>query len=311
MAYVLDLLLGDPPDWPHPIRWIGIWISRLEKMFYKDRENPTFQRLIGCAFFITVLAGVAFVTSVVLWLAFLLDSLIGQALAVWLAYTTLATRSLHVESRQVVEALEQRNLNLARDRLARIVSRDTESLDEKDILRAVLETVSENLSDGIVAPLFYLALGGPLGAILYKTVNTLDSMVGYLNDRYRHFGWCSARVDDLVNWIPARLSGWFLIGAAFCLKLNWENARQMMARDASKMKSPNAGFPEAAAAGALEIQLGGTNIYFGKPVEKPTLGDPHRPLTPAIYRSMIRLMYATSFLAFLVFLGIRFLISIL
>jgi adenosylcobinamide-phosphate synthase len=234
-------------------------------------------------------------------------SVLGHVVLIWLAYTCLATRSLHRESRKVIDALRLGDLEDARKRVARIVSRDTDQLEEKEILRAVIETVSENISDGIVAPLFYLALAGPLGGIVYKTVNTMDSMLGYLNDRYRHFGWCAARTDDVANWIPSRLSGLLIVGAAAFLKLNWSGAWHVMRRDAHKMKSPNAGFPESAAVGALNVQVGGANIYFGKRVEKPTLGDPHNPLTLDTYRSIIRIMYATSLLALLLALGIRFL----
>ncbi len=231
-------------------------------------------------------------------------------LIIWLAYTTLATRSLHRESSRVIEALREGRLNTARERLAMIVSRDTGQLEEKEILRAVIETVAENISDGIIAPLFYLALGGPLGAIAYKAVNTMDSMVGYQNDRYVYFGWCAARFDDLANWVPARLSGLILVGASAVLKLDWRGAWQVMRRDARKMKSPNAGYPEAAVAGALGVQLGGTNIYFGRAVAKPTLGDGLTPLTLDTYRVMIRLMYLASFVAFLLALGVRWLLVV-
>jgi adenosylcobinamide-phosphate synthase len=192
-----------------------------------------------------------------------------------------------------------------------IVSRDTGKLEEGDILRAVVETVAENISDGIVAPLVYLALGGPVAALLYKAVNTMDSMVGYQNDRYRYFGSWAARIDDLANWVPARLSGLILVGAAACLKLDRGSAWQVMRRDARKMKSPNAGYPEAAAAGALGVQLGGVNFYFGQAVEKPTLGDARRPMTLDTYRRMVRLMYLASLAAFGMALGGRWLVVML
>ena len=298
-AYALDLILGDPQNWPHPIRWIGALIGRVEGFCYSDRAAPAVQRMAGCLFWIVVVAVVACATAVFLALCSGINSLLGQAAAVWIAYTTLATRSLHRESARVIEALRQGDIQLARERVATIVSRDTSQLDERGIVRAAIETVAENISDGIVAPLFYLALGGPVAAMTYKAVNTMDSMVGYLNDRYRYFGWFAARADDVLNWIPSRLSGLAITGAAWCLRLNWRSALEIMKRDAGKMKSPNAGFPEAAAAGALGLQLGGTNIYFGQPVEKPTLGDPVNPLNIDAYRATIRLMYATSLTAFL------------
>ncbi|MEM5787996.1 MAG: adenosylcobinamide-phosphate synthase CbiB, partial [Syntrophobacteraceae bacterium] len=223
---------------------------------------------------------------------------LADAVLIWLAYTTLATRGLHQESSRVARALREEDIAAARERLSRIVSRDTSQLDEAGILRALVETVSENISDGIVAPLFYLGIFGPVGAITYKAINTMDSMLGYTNDRYRFFGWFPARADDIANWIPARISGLLMVGASACLGKDWRNAMRIMRRDARKMKSPNAGYPESAAAGALGVELGGVNYYFGEPVEKPRLGDPLGPITFETYGRMIKLMYVTSGLAF-------------
>jgi adenosylcobinamide-phosphate synthase len=281
----------------------------MERLFYREGATPVLQRITGCVFWLFVIVGVWAGTSLILWLSYALLPLLGGITAIWIAYTTLATRSLHRESGKVVAALSEGNIASARERLSRIVSRDTSELDERDIVRAVLETVAENISDGIVAPLFYLALGGPVGAMIYKAVNTMDSMVGYLNDRYRYFGWFAARADDAANWIPARLSGFLIVGAATLLKMDGPGAWRIMIRDARKMKSPNAGFPEAAAAGALRIQLGGTNVYFGEQVHKPTLGDPQTPLTPVVYHSMVRLMYVTSFMAMITATIGRFILS--
>jgi adenosylcobinamide-phosphate synthase len=311
LAYVADLVFGDPQWLPHPTRWIGHWITRVERIFYDGTASPTLQRLAGCAFWLAVMAGVFTAAMFVIELAAYLSPVLAQAVMIWLAFMTLATRNLHQESSRVVEALRGRDLAMARERLAMIVSRDTGALEERDILRAVIETVAENISDGIIAPLFYLALGGPVAALLYKAVNTMDSMVGYQNDRYSCFGWWTARFDDVANWIPARLSGLILVAASACLKLDWGGAWQVMRRDARKMKSPNAGYPEAAAAGALGVQLGGTNFYFGQAVEKPTLGDAVNPMTIDTYRRMVRLMYLTSLLAFGLALGGRWLMVML
>lgn len=305
-GYVLDLLLGDPEGWPHPVRWIGFLVARLERVFYPGSPDAVLQRLAGFFFWAAVVLLTASATIVVLGTAFFVHRWLGHLVTIWLVYSALATRSLHRESARVVDALGRGDLDLARTRLARIVSRDTSALDERDILRAVMETVSENISDGIVAPLFYLALAGPVGGMVYKAVNTMDSMVGYLNDRYRHFGWFAARADDAANWIPARLSGLLLLAAAALLKLDWRSSWRILRRDARKMKSPNAGYPESAAAGALGIRLGGVNLYFGKPVEKPTLGDPIRPLSIDAYRSMIRLLYTASLLALVTALAVQF-----
>jgi adenosylcobinamide-phosphate synthase len=305
-AYVLDLLIGDPHWLPHPTRWIGRWIKCIESVFYDGGASAALQRTAGCVFCVSVVAGVLIASKVLIGISLQLNVFFGQAVMIWLAYTTLATRSLHRESSRVVEALRHGDLSLARERLSMIVSRDTAQLEEKEILRAVIETVAENISDGIIAPLMYLSVGGPLGAIAYKALNTMDSMVGYQNERYRNFGSCAARVDDVANWIPARLSGVILVGSSACLKLDWRGAWRAIRRDARKMKSPNAGYPEAAAAGALGVQLGGTNIYFGHAIQKPTLGDAQRPITIETYSGMIRLMYLSSLLAFLAAIGIRY-----
>lgn len=308
IAYVLDLVAGDPPWWPHPIRWTGRLIISLEWLFYDEEGSPSLQRVAGIGFWLAVMAGVLIGAILMMGLSAWVHPVAGQLVMIWLAASCLATRSLHQEASKVMQALAKGDINGARSALSRIVSRDTGKLGEKDIIRAVIETMSENVSDGIVAPLFYLALGGPLWALAYKAVNTMDSMVGYLNDRYRYFGWFPARVDDFANWVPSRLSGFLLAGAARLLGFDWKRAWQVMARDAGKMKSPNAGFPECAAAGALNVQLGGSNTYFGQSVEKPTLGDSLRPLTLERYEAMVRLLYGASFLGFLLAMGIRFLL---
>jgi adenosylcobinamide-phosphate synthase len=297
-AYALDLVAGDPSWLPHPVRWIGRLITWMESLFYEKSPSRMLQRLAGCAFWASVVLGVLSGSLAAMGAASHIHPVLGHLVMIWIAFCALATRSLHKESKAVATALEGGEIELARQRLSWIVSRDTTQLDEKDIVRALIETVSENISDGIVAPLFYLALGGPAGAMVYKAINTMDSMVGYTNERYHHFGWFAARADDVANWIPARLTALLVIGAAAFLTLDWRSAWRILRRDARKMKSPNAGYPEAAAAGALGVQLGGTNVYFGATVQKPTLGDPGRALTLAVYRSVVRLMYTTSFMAF-------------
>lgn len=307
-AYVLDLLLGDPPWWPHPIRWLGRLITSVEGFFRQEGASALQQRVFGIGFWLAIMTTATGGALLASGLFSSLHPVLGDLFLMWLGASCLATRSLHQESARVARALEAGNIPRAREALGRIVSRDTSQLEERDIVRALVETVSENISDGIVAPLFYLSLGGALGGIAYKAVNTMDSMVGYLNDRYRYFGWFAARADDAANWIPSRLSGLLLVGAAFCLGLDWKESWRIMVRDARRMKSPNAGYPEAAAAGALKVQLGGTNIYFGRPVHKPTLGDADKPLSLQVYASMIRLMYAASLLAFAVAFAVRWLV---
>lgn len=297
-AYLLDLAIGDPRWLPHPVRWIGGMISWIEGLLHDPAASPLFLRAAGVLLWMLVVAATVCGAMALIGVSQLTNRILGDIVLVWLAFTTLATRCLHGESSRVVRALKEGDVALARERLSRIVSRDTSALDTSGILRALVETVSENISDGIVAPLFYLALFGPVGALAYKAVNTMDSMLGYTSERYRYFGWFPARADDIANWIPARLSGWLLAGAAACLGLDWRSAVRTMRRDARKMKSPNAGYPEAAAAGALGVQLGGTNVYFGRAVEKPRLGDPLGPICLETYGRMLALMYLTSGLAF-------------
>lgn len=292
-ALALDLVLGDPRCLPHPVVFIGRLIDRLEALLSALQRH---RRFAGVLLVILTLAVCGAAAWGGLRLAAAVHPLLGSLAALWLAFTTLALRSLHVESREVVRHLEAGRLEEARRALSLIVGRDTAALDEEGILKACIETVAENTSDGIVAPLCYLFLGGPVLAVLYKAANTLDSMVGYRNERYRELGWAAARLDDLLNLVPARLTGALMVLAAFPLRLNPWAALSILRRDARKPASPNAGFPEAAVAGALGVQLGGAACYFGRRVEKPSLGDPDRPVTLACYRATVRLMYLTTFL---------------
>lgn len=307
-AYLLDLVVGDPQTAMHPIRWIGGVITVLEGKIYPNSSRAALQTLAGVVLWAGVMAVVVIVTWLVLTVAGLLHSMLASAVAIWLAYTTLATRSLHKESRKVAKALCHGDLTGAREALSYLVSRETDQLSEEEILRALVETVAENLADGVVAPLFYLSLGGPVLAMAYKAVSTMDSMVGYRNQRYRYFGACAARADDVANWVPARLTGWLLVVAAAWWRLDWRHARRIMLRDGRKHKSPNAGISEAAAAGALEVRLGGPSTYFGEVMVKDYLGDPHRPLSLQSYDGIVRLLYTVSLLALLPACVVRWLV---
>ena len=291
-AFGLDLLLGDPRHLPHPVVWIGGLINRLEVLLVGLLDR---RRVTGILLVVLTLTLTGVMAWGLLWLATALHPWFGLALSLWLAYTAIALHSLHRESRRVVAWVEAGNLVEARRSLALIVGRETAELDEEGILRACIETVAENTSDGVIAPLFYLFVGGPILGLLYKGINTLDSMIGYRDDRYRELGWAAARLDDWANLLPARLTGLLMVLAAIPLGLNSWNSLKILLRDARKPASPNAGFPEAAVAGALCLQLGGPATYFGERVEKPTLGDPDRPPTVAAFRATIRLMYLTSF----------------
>ncbi|MFA5516678.1 MAG: adenosylcobinamide-phosphate synthase CbiB [Desulfuromonadales bacterium] len=306
-ALALDLLLGDPRLLPHPVIWIGRLVNRLELLLTELTDR---RRLAGI--FLTVFT--VGITGLSAWgvlaLAGRFHPLFEIAIALWLAFTTIALRGLHRESRRVIRRLEEGDLEEARHSLSLIVSRQTAQMDEPAILRACVETVAENTSDAVIAPLFYLFIGGPVAALMYKAASTLDSMVGYQSETYREFGWASARLDDLLNLVPARLTALLMLPAAALLGLNSWNALRIVWRDARKHKSPNAGYPEAAAAGALGVRLGGAATYFGERVEKPTLGDDDRPLTIAVYRQMIRLMYLTAFLALALGMAVRWWIAI-
>ena len=216
------------------------------------------------------------------------------ALLTYCLYAGLATRSLHRESHKVETALERGDVAGARAGLAMIVGRETAHLAPEDMRRAVLETVAENLADGVVAPLFFILTLGLPGLFFYKAANTMDSMVGYKNYWYIRFGKVAARADDVLNFIPARLTALMMIPTAALLGLNWRGACRILWRDRARAASPNAGWPEAAMAGALSVRLGGPSIYFGRLVEKPFIGDPGQPLDRKRYRQAIHLLYATS-----------------
>ncbi len=295
-AFIFDLIFADPRNWPHPIVWIGRLITRLEALlrdWFKDEV------LAGLLLVLAVLAITGFSSLMVLDLAGRMTGWLQALLALWLAASCLALRGLHLESKTVIEALEEGDLGAARLALSMIVGRETAQLDEEAILRATIETVAENASDGVIAPLFYLSIGGPVAALLYKAVNTLDSMVGYKNERYLRFGRVAAQLDDLLNWIPARLTGLLLVAAAWLGGLNGPGAWRIMRRDAHLHASPNAGWPEAAVAGALDIRLGGDAVYFGELIEKPRFGDGTEPIAVGHYRQMIRLLYGAAFLGLL------------
>jgi adenosylcobinamide-phosphate synthase len=298
-AVLLDLLLGDPRWLPHPVVFIGKLITALEKPLRRALRDELTGGLLLLALTVGITAGTAWLT---LKAAYLLHPAAGAALSALLAWTCLAARSLHRESNRVAEALRAGDPEGARRSLSYIVGRDTADLDEPEIWRATVETVAENSSDGVIAPLFYLMLGGPALALAYKAVNTLDSMVGYKNATYLRFGRASARCDDLSNWLPARLTGLLMVAAAPLAGLSPKGAWCIMARDGRNHASPNSGIPEAAAAGALGVQLGGTNYYFGKPVVKPTIGDPLQPFSRAAYRGAVRLMYGAEALLVVAFL---------
>jgi len=296
VGFLLDQLLGDPPSWPHPVRWLGRLIAVLEKPL--RRCLP--ERLAGICLLLLV-AGVAGAGAWgILALTGLIDPWARLAAAAILIYFGLATRSLARETAAVLAACEKTDWPEARRRLSRIVGRDTADLSPEEIYRAAIETVAENTTDGVVAPLLYAALFGPVGLWAYKAISTLDSMVGYKNERYVRFGWASARADDVANFIPARLTWLLLALAALVSGKDSRGTFRMGWRDGRKHPSPNAAWAEAAMAGALAVQLGGPSSYQGKLSDKPRLGDGGDALSIDKARQAIRLMLVTAWLALLV-----------
>jgi len=277
------------------VRLIGRLIRFLESLLRHLGSSPLWLKSSGVLLALVVCAITFLMTTYLIHWAESFYWAAGLACSVFLAYTTLATRDLHVETRKVFLALQKGDLPRARRELSLLVGRDTAHLDEPEILRALLETIAENISDGVIAPLFYLSLGGAPWAMTYKAVNTLDSMVGYKNERYRHIGWASAKLDDAVNFIPARLSGFIIVFSARLLGKPWKDSLLTLKRDRRKHESPNSAWPEAAMAGALGVRLGGLNYYFGQPSHKPFIGDGKKDLELADVREAWKILYLSSF----------------
>lgn len=296
IAYGLDLLIGDPAWLPHPVRAMASLAQVCESFWRAMLSN---QKLAGVLTVISVIGGVGAAVFALLTLAKSVHPWVGDWLMIYLLYTSLATRDLVKHSRGVYKALAAHNLVLARQRVAMIVGRETVTLNEAEVSRACIESVAENSVDGITAPLFWAALFGPIGAMLYKSINTMDSMFGYKNERYREFGWAPARLDDLANYVPARLTAVLVIVAATLLGLSPGRTFRIWRRDRRKHASPNSAQTEAAVAGALDIQLGGPSTYFGSVIEKPTIGDATTPIGPQHILSTNQLMLLTTGLAVL------------
>lgn len=301
LGFLIDLLLGDPRWLPHPVQGMGWLITKLEpglrNIFPKSNRGLLWA---GVLLVILVVGLTGLCTGLALWLCGLVHPVLQFAVEGIICWQILATKSLRTESMKVVYALENGTLDDGRKAVSMIVGRDTEQLTEEEVLAAAVETVAENASDGILAPLLWAAFLGPVGGMCYKAVNTMDSMVGYKNDRYRYFGRAAAMLDDVCNFLPARISG-FLMCLAACLSFDGKAAFRIFFRDRKNHKSPNSAHTEAACAGALGLQLGGTHLYFGKPVEKPTIGDPVRNIERADVKRANNLALDTALLAMLIF----------
>lgn len=298
-GFVLDLFLGDPCFLPHPVRLIGKLITLLEKSLRKDGQDTQSDQIRkGALLVLTVLAVVGLLSFLVLSACYRLNLMIGVAVESIMTYQILALKCLKTESGKVYGRLRAGDVPGARRAVSMIVGRDTDSLDEAGIIRAAVETVAENCSDGVIAPMLCTALGGPVLGFLYKAVNTMDSMLGYQNDRYLYFGRAAAKLDDAVNFIPARISALLMILSAFlCGKeADGKKALAIYKRDRKKHASPNSAQTEAVCAGALGIRLAGDAVYGGKTVTKPYIGDDTRAVRDSDILLAGRLLYQTSFL---------------
>lgn len=305
VGFVIDCFLGDPAGLPHPVCLIGRGISFLEKAL--RRRFPPSDR--G-----TLFAGgvMAFAVAALSGLVPFCLLVLCQRVSVWLyfgvccvmCWQLFAARCLANEAKKVLACLEREGLDAARKQVSMLVGRDTQALSEAQVIRATVETVAENTTDGVVAPLFWMLLGGPAAGFVYKAINTMDSMVGYKNERYLYFGRCAAKLDDAANYIPARLAALGMMLAAVLAGFDGRNALRIWRRDRRRHASPNAAQTESVCAGALHIRLGGNASYFGKLYEKPHLGDPDRPVAREDISRSCRLMYATSLLLLTVFAAI-------
>ena len=312
IAYVLDLIFGDPQNIIHPVQIIGRMInigekSLLGKKYKSDRKYKFFAGMILNITVISLTYGITYLirrTSE--------NSIIFTVAEIYLMYTIFSINSLAREGNRVYNILKEGNIERARKDLSYLVSRDTETMDEKMIIRSTMETISENTVDGIVAPMMYMFLGGLPLSMTYKAINTFDSMVGYKNEKYMDFGKFSAKLDDVANFIPARITGILIVIASMILGYDYKNSLKIFIRDRKNHSSPNSGHAEAGVAGALGVQFGGKVSYFGKEVDKPVIGDKTKDFELEDIKKNIKIMYATSFLSLTVFsvisLGICFLI---
>jgi adenosylcobinamide-phosphate synthase len=299
-AVVLDLIIGDPPSWPHPVKWIGALISRLDKRL----NQGSGRKGKGIMMLFIVLLAVFVPVLFLCWGAYQIHPLIGIMVEGILISTSIAHKSLKDAAMEVYDPLQKDDYQKARLKLSYIVGRDTEQLTESEIVRGTVETVAENTSDGVTAPMFWAWIGGAPFALLYRAINTCDSMVGYKNDKYLDFGWASARMDDIANWVPSRLTGFTMLLANQPQKTKVKNTWNILFRDAKKHPSPNSGWCEAGAAALLGVQLGGVNTYKGIVSNRALMGDVLYPLERNdIIRIIAILSRTTVFFLLILWLG--------
>ncbi|HZS43724.1 MAG TPA: adenosylcobinamide-phosphate synthase CbiB [Blastocatellia bacterium] len=303
ISYLFDWILGDPEWFPHPVRLIGFLIRHGEAVLWKAAKSKSGEFIAGMLLSIVVVSLTGVGSFFILRFLMRWNILVGSGVMIYLAITTMATRNLIDEARSVNRCLKSGDIAAARKQLARIVGRDTHNLMEPEIVRATIETLAESASDGIVAPMFYLAIGGVPAALAYKAVNTLDSMIGHNDSRYRYFGKFAARMDDVANFIPARMTAALIVIVSLICGFDHRGSIQVWMRDAAKHASPNAGRPEAAMAGALKVRLGGLNYYDGAPHQGAYFGTAEKALDNKALQSSIYMIIVTSVLMFVLVLG--------
>ncbi len=292
-AVILDLIIGDPWERFHPIVLIGRLVSWLESKLRSETSSNKRQKVAGAVLVFIVVAGSYFLTAALIQSAASFDSRLGYLVSLIIFTHCLALKGLIRAGQEVKAELDAGNLNGARAAVNKIVGRDCSQASQTDVIRAAVESLAENTSDGILAPILFFIIGGTPLAVAYKAVNTIDSMLGYKNEKYLHFGWAGAKFDDLWNFIPSRLTALAFIIGAFILRLNYQAAFKITLRDASKHPSPNAGYPEAAAAGALGLRFGGTNYYHGQESFRAYLGDKTQEFSLADIDKISRLIYSS------------------
>lgn len=307
IAYLLDLIIGDPYSFPHPVRFIGNLIRFTEGKIRKIFKSKKQLKIGGFLLWIITVGFTALVTNLILNLL-CINNIFYVIIASIILYTTLSTKCLADEAKKIYEVLKTGDIEKSRKQLSYIVGRDTTSLNENEIIRATVETVAENTVDGIISPMMYGFIGGPVLAMAYKAINTLDSMVGYKNEKYGDIGFASAKIDDIANFIPARITPFFMMIASFILGFNSKKSIKIAMRDRKNHKSPNCAYAEGAVAGALEVQLGGTNMYFGEKIYKPTIGDKDRELEVEDILKTNKIMYLTSFIVLVIFSIITYIV---
>lgn len=307
LAYLIDLVVGDPYWFPHPVIYIGKLISFIEKKIRKSGINLKFG---GVILWITTVLAVFLITFFVLKIA-ALNSVVYFIISIGILCTTFSTKCLADEAKKVYYALESEDIDKSRTQISYIVGRDTSSLGEDEIIRAAVETVAENTVDGTIAPMFYCFIGGPVLAMTYKAVNTMDSMIGYKNEKYKDIGMFAAKADDIFNFIPARISLISFTIASFLLGYDYKSCFKIGIRDRKNHKSPNCAYSEGAVAGALGIELGGTNVYFGEVVYKPTIGDKKRKIERKDILKANKLLYVSTAVSCQIFILISVAIFII